>query len=416
MPGDNKVLLAVEEFVTNFYRDQVPKEYVYHDLQHTQNVVLSCREMGLSFGINDREMELLIIAAWFHDTGYDKGPERHEERSCEYCGKFLIPYSLPEEELKTIFAIIMATKLPQKPEGLLQQIICDADLSHLGDKSYWDRCGRVRQELIITRNRIMTDQEWVDFELNFLTNHQYHTFIAKEHYNKRKLKHIVQLRKQKMRLNPGDVMSMEEMFELSKKKKKKEKAFQEVERDDSSENRKGSVGRGAETMYRTNYNTHINLSHMADQKANQMISINTIVIGVIFSSHVPPIIKEHLYLIPTILLISVCMTAIVFATLSTRPKITSGRVTIEDIKMKRSNLLFFGNYYNMKLEDYHWGVMEMIHDSDFLYSSMTRDLYYLGVVLAKKYRYLSICYNIFMYGMIFSVIAYAITFIISQGS
>jgi len=108
--------------------------------------------------------------------------------------------------------------------------------------------------------------------------------------------------------------------------------------------------------------------------------------------------------------VAVCLSALVFAILSTRPKITEGKFTREDIKNKRSNLLFFGNFYNMELDDFHWGMMEMIKDSDFLYSSMTRDLYFLGIVLAKKYKYLRICYSIFMYGLIISVIAFGIAF------
>lgn len=74
----------------------------------------------------------------------------------------------------------MATKMPQHPDGILEQILCDGDLSHLGDKTYWDRCSKVRQELIFTRNKVMADQEWVDFELNFLLNHHYHTPVARK--------------------------------------------------------------------------------------------------------------------------------------------------------------------------------------------------------------------------------------------
>jgi hypothetical protein len=100
----------------------------------------------------------------------------------------------------------------------------------------------------------------------------------------------------------------------------------------------------------------------------------------------------------------------IYATLSTRPKVTEGRVTKEAIKQKQANLLFFGNFYNMKLEEFQWGVNEMLKDPEFLYSSMSRDLYFLGKVLAKKYSYLSLCYNIFMYGLIISVLAFAIAF------
>ena len=105
-----------------------------------------------------------------------------------------------------------------------------------------------------------------------------------------------------------------------------------------------------------------------------------------------------------------CLGSMIFATLATRPKVTEGKVTRESIKQRKANLLFFGNFYNMPLEDFQWGVNEMLKDSEFLYSSMSRDLYFLGIVLAQKYRYLSICYNIFMYGLIISVAAFAISF------
>ena len=95
---------------------------------------------------------------------------------------------------------------------------------------------------------------------------------------------------------------------------------------------------------------------------------------------------------------------------SLRSQLREGRVTVEAIKQRKANLLFFGNFYNMSLDEFQWGVNEMLKDPEFLYSSMSRDLYFLGIVLAKKYQYLSICYNIFMYGLIFSVAAFAISF------
>ncbi len=99
----------------------------------------------------------------------------------------------------------------------------------------------------------------------------------------------------------------------------------------------------------------------------------------------------------------------------TRPKITSGTFTHEDIKEKRVNLLFFGNFFKMNLKDFEWGMNEMMNDKDFLYGSMTKDFYYLGQVVGQKYRYLRICYNIFMYGIILSVIAFAVAVIFFPG-
>jgi len=407
MQVEDALLLEVEAYVTNFISEQVPSEFAYHNIEHTINVVHACREIGRLVQISEQEQTILELAAWFHDTGYDKGPQDHEERSCKYARAYLAKQDFDEIALQTIEACIMATKLPQTPTSLLQQIICDADLSHLGLKNYWDRCGRVRQELTVTKGVMMSEQEWIDFELGFITSQQYKTEVAKALYNKRKNKHIRQLRKQKLRLNPHEALTMGEVAKLDKKKngnKRKKKRG-------SGPINELNLGRGVETMYRTTYRTHVNLSSIADNKANIMLSINAIIVSIIISTLVPRFGDNPKLIIPTLVLLSVCLLAVVFATLSTRPKITEGKFSRKDIEEKKSNLLFFGNFYNMDLQDYQWGMMEMIKDQNFLYSSMTRDLYFLGVVLAKKYRYLSYCYSIFMYGLIFSVIVFAISFI-----
>ena len=140
-------------------------------------------------------------------------------------------------------------------------------------------------------------------------------------------------------------------------------------------------GGGIQTFFRTNYRNHINLSAIADNKANIMLSINAIIISISISTLVPSFETNEKLQIPTIVLLVVCLGSIIFATLSTRPKITEGTVTREDIINRKSNLLFFGNFYNMNLKDFDWGMMEMIKDSDFLYSTMTRDLYFLGILM-----------------------------------
>ena len=411
MPVANaNILTSVEEHITQFFKEKVPKKYVYHDLTHTQDVVRSCRQIGLAYGLPMDDLEMLQIAAWFHDSGYEKGPENHEERSAEYAAQFLKNLDFAPEVIDVIKGCIKATKIPQRPVGLLQQIICDADLSHLGEKSYWMRTARVRQELIVTQNRLMTEDEWLDFELTFMLGHNYNTDVAKEMFQKRKAKHIVQLRKQQMRLSPEIANGADEIFLFEKEEIEKEKR-KSLAKLSKQEMVYTGVGRGVETMYRTTYNTHNNLSALADHKANLMLSINTIMISIVFSMLVPQLNNAPQLIIPTVVLLTVCLTSIIFATLSTRPKVTTGEVTLDDIRNKRSNLLFFGNFYNMKLEDFQWGMMEMIKNPDFQYSSMTRDLYYLGKVLAQKYRYLTFCYNIFMFGMILSVILFAWAFI-----
>jgi hypothetical protein len=102
--------------------------------------------------------------------------------------------------------------------------------------------------------------------------------------------------------------------------------------------------------------------------------------------------------------------------LVTRPKITSGRFTKDDIYKKKTNLLFFGNFFNMELPDFEWGMKEMMNDKEFLYSSMIKDFYFLGQVLGKKYKHLRICYTIFMFGLIAAVLAYVAAVLLYPGA
>ncbi len=413
MEAENSLLLEVEAYVSNFITEQVPKEFAFHDIQHTLNVVNAVQEMGKYQGLTIQEIEWLQLAAWFHDTGYDKGGQDHETRSARYAREFLKGLGYPEESLNQVVNCIMATRMPHEPKTILEKVMCDADLSHLGKKIYWDRCSRVRQELTLTKGMTMSDPEWIDFELSFIQHHCFHTSVAHELYGKRKKKHIKQLRKQKARFNPTEVLSVEDIAKRKKKTVKRPSLSNVITSNvpNSQHLKQLNLGRGVETMYRTTYRTHVNLSSIADNKANIMLSINAIIISIVVSTLVPRFPENSKLILPTVILLAVCLVSVVFATLSTRPKITEGRFSREDIKNKRSNLLFFGNFYNMKLEDFQWGMTEMIKDADFLYSSMTRDIYFLGIVLAKKYRFLSICYNVFMYGLIASVLAFAVAFL-----
>ena len=403
---EKTILESTEAYARNFIDQRISDKYAYHNLQHTLNVVNAAKEIAAEYGLKSRELEILEIAAWFHDLGYDLGAEGHEARSAAYAEKFLTQRGYSQDKISLVNTCILSTRYPQSPESLLEKILCDADLSHLGKSTYWDRCGKVRQELALVKNQIMDDHEWIVFELDFLANQQFHTDVARGLYEKTKKRNIKLLIKQKARLNPKslslgewDIITQSE----SKKKAKRKSSSREL--------KQLRLGRGVETMYRTTYRTHVNLSSIADNKANIMLSINAIIISIAVSTLVPGFDDNPKLIFPTLILLLVCLTSIVFATLSTMPKITEGIFTREDIKQKRSNLLFFGNFYNMKIEDFHWGMMEMIKDNDFLYSSMTRDLYYLGKVLAKKYNYLRYCYRIFMYGLIIAVITFAVIFL-----
>ena len=175
----------------------------------------------------------------------------------------------------------------------------------------------------------------------------------------------------------------------------------------------GKLGsqRGIETMFRTSYRTHLDLSQMADNKANIMISINGIIISVVIASVSPKIDANPWLLVPTTVLLVGCVISLVYAILSARPRVTSHVVTLDDVKSNRANVLFFGNFVNMEESDYLEGMTALIEDSDRLYTNMMRDIYSLGGVLKRKYKLLRTAYTMFMISLVVSVLLFIAVFV-----
>jgi len=146
-----------------------------------------------------------------------------------------------------------------------------------------------------------------------------------------------------------------------------------------------------------------------------MISVNSIIISIVISVLFGKLATNREYIVPACILLAVCLASMTFSILATRPSVSGGRFTEEDIRNKKTNLLFFGNFYRMQLDDYQRAMNQMMKDGDYLYNSIIKDIYFLGIVLAKKYRYLRISYTIFMWGLIIAVVAFAVTAFIVMG-
>ena len=151
---------------------------------------------------------------------------------------------------------------------------------------------------------------------------------------------------------------------------------------------------------------------MADNKANIMITVNSIILSVVLSVLLGKIKESPHFTFPTFMILGVNLVAIIFSVLATTPKIPGGTFTGKDIMAKKTNLLFFGNFYKMNLEEYTQGMLKMMDDSGFLYGSLIRDLYFQGITLGKKYKLLRIAYTIFMIGIIASVLSFIIVTIL----
>lgn len=168
--------------------------------------------------------------------------------------------------------------------------------------------------------------------------------------------------------------------------------------------------KGAQVMFKTALRNHIDLTNIADNKANIILTINAIIITIalpLLSAYAPS--NHHLY-VPAFFLLSTNVASIVYGALVTRPVRMQGTTPLHKIKEGRSNLFFFGNFYNMTIDDYRKGVREIISDEDLLDNVIVTDLYYLGQALGKKYELLRTCYSVFMIGMILTVVTFIVAF------
>lgn len=168
--------------------------------------------------------------------------------------------------------------------------------------------------------------------------------------------------------------------------------------------------RGTQTYFRTNYRNHINLSAIADNKANIMISVNAILVSVLITFLSYRNIGENSpqILVPVVIFLVTGMASLIFAVLSARPKVTKLNPPGQQPADAKQNLVFFGNFVHLDLDQYEAAMDELFQDTSLLYGNMVRDLYHLGKVLDKKYRFLSISYNIFMVGFIATVTSFII--------
>jgi predicted metal-dependent HD superfamily phosphohydrolase len=415
------ILSSAQEYATDIFLTKVNKSIHFHTLQHTQEVVTGCEKMAGYYQLADEDRFALTLAAWFHDTGYSGGQAKgHENLSIELATKFMKEKGLIQPVIDKVIGCINATRLPQSPTHLIEQIICDADLFHLGTEDFKEKNRLLRDELNDFGGMDLSKKDWRKKNIEFLEDHHYFTSYGKDQLDPLKQVYLQELKEKVSSDEKPEKKSKEEKTVLVKHKDKKENDFsveqKRAEEIKKKKEKESQSERAISTVFRIVAQSQNNLSQMADSKSNILISVNAIILSIMIGSLVDKLQTDTYLQIPVSLLMIVCVLSMVFSILATRPNITSGTFTKEDIASKKTNLLFFGNFHKMGLSDYDWAMTELLADKNYLYSSMIKDTYFLGIVLAKKYKYLRIAYNIFMFGLIFSMIAFAIAFLLPDAT
>lgn len=395
---DSGTLKEAAHFIEELLKVELPDGMFYHSVDHTKFVVQAAETIGKNTGLDQDQLNLVMLAAWFHDAGYVKSAKDHETESKKLAEQFLTDQQIDSGQIRQVIDSIEATRIPQSPADTIAAVLCDADMSHLAAPDYSVYADLMRKERKSIENRKVSKQEFDRISASFFEAHTFHTNYGKTVLQAGKEKNYTMIQKNiEKRENKKEGQVNDLISENNKLRKKlgKQKGY----------------SRGVESMFRLTARNQINLSSIADNKSNILISVNTIIISIVLTVLVSRFAEFPHMILPSLVFLLFSLITIIFAILSTRPNISSGRFTKEDIQQKKVNLLFFGNFYNMGLEDYDWALDEMMKDDDYLYSTMIKDQYFLGVVLARKYKLLRWAYNFFMVGLIISVIAFILAFV-----
>ncbi len=383
------LIKATDDFVLQLFKEKLDDIYVYHDYTHTKRVVKSTHEIIDNSEIDVKEKEALLLAAYLHDTGYIYGADGHEEASAKIARDFLEKQQVGEETINLVQQLICATKFNDQPKGKLEEILRDADASHFAKDYYFETSELLKKELEL-RGQPKSNKEWRKENITVFTEkHRYYSDYAVKNWN---------------------VKKNENLMKLFKKKKKKTAKFKKEKLKVELKNQ--SPERAIQTLFRTTLRNHIKLSDIADTKANILLSVNAIIISLALANLIPKLdqISNRHLLYPTLILILFSVASIILSILSTRPNVTSGEFTDEQVQKREVNLLFFGNFHKVSFERYEKALMSLLDNKEEVYQSLLKDLWLLGVVLNRKYSLLRWTYTIFMIGIISSVVAFVIAF------
>jgi len=398
-----KLVKEVSEYIEGLFRALDKDKFIYHNLSHTLEVARYADILADKVGLSSEERELVVIAAWFHDVGYTLDYNNHEEKGKELARDFLMSKGVDDAKIEVVLNCIDATKVPQDPKNKLEEVLCDADMYHLSQPDFCEKSALLRIEHNHLKPNKTGKTKFMKETLRYL-NKSYFTDFANEALSAGKEKNIaiitdkISHKLEQKKPKPNKKKSDDRIKKLTEENQKLKNKLS---------NRQVPI-RGVESMFRLTARNQINLSSIADNKSNILITVTSLIISVVITLLARKYYELPHLIIPASIFLLTCMITMIFAILSTRPNISKGKFTEDDIRQKKVNLLFFGNFYGMSFDQYEWAVKEMMKDDQHLYGVMIQDQYYLGKVLAKKYKLLRSAYTIFMFGFIISIVAFAI--------
>ncbi|MCF8241555.1 MAG: HD domain-containing protein [Melioribacteraceae bacterium] len=189
----SSIIGLIKQYVVNILKQRLTKNHTFHNLDHTFRVTHFAELIGKNSKVDIYDLECIILAAWFHDTGFTKSYIEHESASIEIAKDFLKRNNFPQKKIDQVVNCIECTRLNFIPSLPTQEIIKDADLAHLGLIDLENHQSQLRKELEYFTEIQYTDQEWTQININFMLEHNYYTNYAKTFFEPRKKENLKRL-------------------------------------------------------------------------------------------------------------------------------------------------------------------------------------------------------------------------------
>ena len=175
---------------------ELAPDLYYHNAHHTRDgVIPAAIRFARLNGVNHDDVALLTVAAAFHDVGFIYRIEGHELAGARVAAQTLPDFGFDSCQIEKVIGMILATRLPQRPFNLLEEIMADSDLDVLGRDDYFARNELLRRELA-AYGRTVSDEEWRLEQIDFLKSHVYFTDSARELRQPGKERNIAEIERQ----------------------------------------------------------------------------------------------------------------------------------------------------------------------------------------------------------------------------
>jgi hypothetical protein len=391
----SNLLESIKEQLHEKYLPKGAVRLVYHHYAFGSQVQELLQSIGNASRLDTEVVETAQLAAWFYLYGLSEQYDAPETGGIALAKETLSGIGFPSERIDQVTACILPLSgtVPAKTAG--SQLLRDAfSVQHFAVKIQQGHAGwRLERELCLREK--LTDDQWLQWLLRQMLEVKFFFPYTRIQYETTLTQNIIKIKER---------LEEKQQYLFSANGNAEMRYYDLPGR---------NPGRIVQTYYRTNFNNHIHLNAIADNKAHIMISVNAILISVVISiATYRNITQTHpMVLLPVIIFLVTGMASLIFSVLAARPRVTMLNSGVQDFARIKKNLMYFGNFVALNVDQYEQAMEELFRQPHELYANMTRDLYYLGKVLDKKYRFLYYSYNIFLIGFIATVLAFLATLV-----